>query len=127
MASQAEISYTNVFVGGPLLSRRHITDENGTDLTAADVASVTLNVYRLALNSAGRQERIAVTGWEDIALTVGDVLFPTITASNGKKRNFSYCVEGAFTLPDTSYLVEYRIVTTSGHTIIILIQATTRI
>lgn len=125
MASQAELTYQAVFVNGALLSRRYIVDEFGTALDATDVSSITLNVYRLSQTVSGSFERTGVENWTGIALPVAEVIQTPITSPSGKRYNFRYCVESPFTDSNTTYLVEYQILTSTGHTIIILIQANT--
>lgn len=125
MSSSASISYITIFPNGPLLSRRYIHDLDNNPLTPADVASVTLNVYRQNLNAAGQMVRTAVTGWADIALTVAEVIFNTINDANGKPYNFQNCVEGAFTDTNATYIVEYIITLADGHAIPVVIQAGT--
>ena len=125
MSSNASISYITIFPNGPLLSRRYIKDLDDNPLKPADVASVTLNVYRQSLSAAGQVVRTVVTVWADVALTVAEVVFTAINDTAGKPYNFQYCVEGAFTDTNVTYIVEYLITLTDGHTIPIVIQAGT--
>jgi hypothetical protein len=125
MSSNASISYITIFPNGPLLSRRYITDLDNNPLQPANVASITLNVYRQSLNAAGQVVRTVVTGWADVALTVAEVVFTAINDANGKPYNFQYCVEGAFTETNATYIVEYLVTLTDGHTIPVVIQAGT--
>ena len=123
--ADAQNIFTTIYPKGPLLVRTHIVDVDNNDLTAADVDSVTLSVYKQVMSVGGQMTREVLTDWDAVELTVSEVVFPTITAANGKKRNFSHCVEGAFTLSNQTYIVEYIITLADGHTRPIVIQATT--
>ena len=117
---------TYIFVNGVLLSRRYITTESGTAITTADVNSIKLNVYELSCNGTANYNRTVVEHYDDVELTVSDVISDTVqTDSNNQKFNFQYCVEGAFTKPNTTYVVEYTLTMADTHTVIIAIYATT--
>ena len=47
------------------------------------------------------------------------------TDSDGNNYNFQYCVEGAFTLPNQRYCIEYTLVMADTHTVIIAIYGQT--
>lgn len=115
-----------IFVNGVLLSRRYITTEAGDAITTANVNSITLNVYELTCNGTANYNRTSVTNYKNVDLTVADVILDTVqTDSDNQKFNFQYCVEGAFTKPNTTYVVEYTLEMADTHTVIIAIYATT--
>lgn len=109
---------------GALLSRRLITNaDTGEPLTAADLASAMLAMYRLTLAANGSEQRDLIAA---SALPVSSVITDGIqTDAEGNRYNFSYCVEGYFTTPSTLYLAEYRLVTTDGHLIVITARGRT--
>lgn len=107
-----------IFTGGCLLSRRLITDGNtGAAITRADVASVSYSVYTVTTAANGAEVKVAITTQQ---LTPADVITADVqTDADGNRYNFSYCVEGVFTQPSALYLVEYRLITAAGHTLLI--------
>ena len=113
-----------IFTGGCLLSRRLITDGNtGAAITRADIASVSYSVYTVTTAANGAEARTLVTTQQ---LTPADVITADVqTDADGNQYNFSYCVEGVFTQPSTVYLVEYRLITAAGHTLIIAAKGRT--
>lgn len=112
-----------IYTNGVLLSRRYITTEDGTPITRADIASVTLNIYKLSLASNGSYSRTLQASSE---LTIADVITETVQEdTRGNKYNFRYCVEGVFLTPNTLYLVEYKLTTTDNHTIIVVAKGRT--
>ena len=112
-----------IYTNGVLLSRRYITAEDGTPITRSDIASVTLNVYKLSLASNGSYSRTLQASSE---LTIADVITETVQEdTRGNKYNFRYCVEGVFLTPNTLYLVEYKLTTTDNHTIIVVAKGRT--
>ena len=115
-----------IYVNGVLLSRRYITTEAGVAIKTTDVNSIALNVYELTCNGTANYNRTVVEHYDDIELTVSDVISDTVqTDSDNQKFNFQYCVEGAFTKPNTTYCVEYTFEMADSHTVIIAIYATT--
>ena len=113
-----------IHTNGVLISRRLITHENGTALTPVEVQSVTLNVYKLTMGTGGLYERKLLS---TANLTPSDVVTATVeTDSNGVQYNFNYCVENAFTLTNTLYLVEYIITDGAGHRVIITAKGRTQ-
>ena len=117
---------TYIYVNGVLLSRRYITDQNGTAIVRSDVSSIKLSVYILSNNEYGEVIRTAVTGFDEYNLNVSDVITDGVqTDASGNKYNFNYCVENAFKVPETDYCVEYKLNMTDGHTVIIPVYGTT--
>ena len=113
-----------IFTGGCLLSRRLITDGNtGAAITRADIAGASYSVYKVTTAANGAETRTLVTTQQ---LTPADVITADVQAdADGNQYNFSYCVEGVFTQPSTVYLVEYRLITAAGHTLIIAAKGRT--
>ena len=113
-----------VFTGGCLLSRRLITDgDTGAAITRADITSVSYSVYTITTAANGAEARTLVTTQQ---LTPADVITADVQAdADGNQYNFSYCVEGVFTQPSTVYLVEYRLITATGHALIIAAKGRT--
>ena len=113
-----------IFTGGCLLSRRLITDgDTGAAITRADVAGVSYSVYTVTTAANGAEARTLVATQQ---LTPADVITADVqTDADGNQYNFSYCVEGVFTQPSTLYLVEYRLITAAGHTLIIAAKGRT--
>ncbi|MBQ3349734.1 MAG: hypothetical protein IJG38_04995 [Thermoguttaceae bacterium] len=106
-----------LYTNGVLLSRRYITTEAGTALTQNDINACTLNVYKLEGASNGTYTRTKLL---TVGLQPSDVITETVqTDPEGWQYNFRYCVEEVFTQSNTLYLVEYDLVTTEGHHIII--------
>ncbi len=106
-----------IYTNGVLLSRRYITKENGTPITPADINSCTLNVYILEGSASGNYTRSLQAS---VGLQPNQVITDTVqTDPEGWQYNFRYCVEEVFTQPNTIYLVEYNLVDTEGHHIII--------
>ena len=119
--------YTSIYVNGVLLSRRYITDLAGTAVTQADVSSIKLSVYVLGYDNAGASKRTPVENYDSVSLNVDDVITQTVqTDAAGNNYNFEYCVEGAFTIPDTRYCVEYVLTMTDNHTVVIPIYGKTQ-
>lgn len=117
------ISEIYVYTNGVLLSRRYITDENGTPITQSDIASVTLNIYKLIPNGNGSYSR---TLQNSVALQVADVITETVqTDPEGRQYNFRYCIENVFSKPNTLYLAEYILTTSDNHTIIVAAKGRT--
>ena len=113
-----------IFTGGCLLSRRLITDgDTGAAITRADIAGASYSVYKVTTAANGAEVKVVITTQQ---LTPADVITADVQAdADGNKYNFSYCVEGVFTQPSTVYLVEYRLITAAGHTIIIAAKGRT--
>ena len=112
-----------IYTNGVLLSRRYITAEDGTPIARSDIASVTLNIYKLTPAQNGLYTRTLQTSTE---LTVSDVITEAVQEdTRGNKYNFRYCVEGVFLTPNTLYLVEYKLITTDNHTIIVVAKGRT--
>ena len=113
-----------IFTGGCLLSRRLITDgDTGAAITRADVAGVSYSVYTITTAANGAEVKVVITTQQ---LTPADVITADVQAdADGNQYNFSYCVEGVFTQPSTVYLVEYRLITAAGHTLIIAAKGRT--
>ena len=113
-----------IFTGGCLLSRRLITSGNtGEPVTRADIAEASYSVYKITTAANGAEARTLVTTQQ---LTPADVITTDVQAdADGNQYNFSYCVEGVFTQPSTVYLVEYRLITAAGHTLIIAAKGRT--
>lgn len=112
-----------IYTNGPLLSRRYITTENGTPITVTDIAAITLKIYKLNGNASGDYTRELLSS-TSIDPTTAILTTPTADPK-GNLYNFRYCIEGAFTTPNTLYLVEYDMVTTDNHHIIILAKGRT--
>lgn len=111
-----------IFTNGVLLSRRLITDENGTPITPADITNVSLKIYILRPSNGSYTRDLIDTH----TLAVADVITSSVqTDPEGRQYNFRYCVENAFTSPNTLYLVEYRLTTTDNHTIIVVAKGRT--
>ena len=113
-----------IFTGACLLSRRLITDGNtGEPITRADIAGASYSVYKVTTAANGAEARTLVATQQ---LTPADVITADVqTDADGNQYNFNYCVEGAFTQPSTVYLVEYRLITAAGHTLIIAAKGRT--
>ena len=113
-----------IFTGGCLLSRRLITDGNtGEAITRADIAGASYSVYKVTTAANGAEVKVVITTQQ---LTPADVITADVqTDADGNKYNFSYCVEGVFTQPSTVYLVEYRLITAAGHTLLIAAKGRT--
>lgn len=113
-----------IFTGGCLLSRRLITDGNtGAAITRADIAGASYSVYKVTTAANGTEVKVVITTQQ---LTPADVITADVqTDADGNQYNFSYCVEGVFTQPSTVYLVEYRLITAAGHTLIIAAKGRT--
>ena len=113
-----------IFTGGCLLSRRLITDGNtGAAITPADIARVDYDVYKIVTAANGAETRYHIA---TEMLTPADVITADVqTDADGNKYNFSYCVEGVFTQPSTVYLVEYKLITAAGHTLIVAARGRT--
>ena len=113
-----------IFTGGCLLSRRLITDGNtGQPITRADIAGASYSIYKVTTAANGAEVKVVITTQQ---LTPADVITADVqTDADGNKYNFSYCVEGVFTQPSTVYLVEYRLTTAAGHTLIIAAKGRT--
>ena len=113
-----------IFTGGCLLSRRLITDgDTGAAITRADIAGASYDVYKIATAANGAEARTLITTQQ---LTPADVITADVqTDADGNQYNFNYCVEGVFTQPSTVYLVEYRLITAAGHTLIIAAKGRT--
>ena len=121
------IEVTNyIYVSDVLLSRRYITDQTGTAITRSDVSGVNLSVFIISNNEYGETIRTPVEGFDDVSLTVSDVITDGVqTDINNRKYNFNYCVENAFLVPETDYCVEYTLNMADGHTVIIPVYGTT--
>ena len=113
-----------IFTGGCLLSRRLITDGNtGAAITRADIAGASYSVYKVTTAANGTEVKVVITTQQ---LTPADVITADVqTDADGNQYNFSYCVEDVFTQPSTVYLVEYRLTTAAGHTLIIAAKGRT--
>lgn len=112
-----------IYTNGPLLSRRYITDEAGTPITTADIASITLKIYKLTGNSSGEYTRTLLN---TISVDPATAVLASPTADpKGNLYNFRYCIENVFTTPNTLYLAEYDLVTLDTHHIIILAKGRT--
>lgn len=115
-----------IFVNGVVLSRRLISDDTGTAITPADVSNIWLSVYVLGYDDAGNVKRTAVSGFDERALNVSDVIFSTVQQdAEGVKFNFRYCVENAFVIPNQRYCVEYILSMTGNHKVVIPIYVRT--
>lgn len=115
-----------VYVNGVLLSRRLISDDTGTAITQASVSSIKLSVYTLGYDDAGNVKRTAVTGFNEVDLTVSDVIYSTVQQdADSVKYNFRYCVENAFVIPNQRYCVEYKLSMADNHTVVIPIYVRT--
>lgn len=111
-----------IFTDGVLLSRRLITDETGIPITPEDIATVTLKIYTLQNNNGTYTRNLVST----TMLAVTDVITNTVqTDTEGREYNFRYCIENAFTLPNTLYLAEYALTTIEGHKIIVVAKGRT--
>lgn len=111
-----------IFTNGVLLSRRLITDEAGTPITSDDITDITLNIYILQSNNGSYTRQLIDTR----ALAVTDVITNSVqTDPEGRQYNFRYCVENAFSSPNTLYLVEYCLSTIEGHKIIVVAKGRT--
>ena len=121
MTSNGEIY---IFTGGCLLSRRLITDgDTGEPITRADIAGASYSVYNVTTAANGAEVKVVITTQQ---LTPADVITADVqTDADGNQYNFSYCVEGVFTSPSMVYLVEYRLITAAGHTLIIAAKGRT--
>lgn len=110
---------------GVLLSRRLILSEAGTPLTRANLTSCTLNVYKLVQDTyTGLYAR---TLQSTQVIPINNVIPATVqTDVEGRQYNFRYCVENQFTAPNTLYLVEYILVDTNNHSIVITVKGRTR-
>ena len=113
-----------IFTGGCLLSRRLITDgDTGVAITRADIAGASYSVCKITTAANGAETRTLVATQQ---LTPADVITADVQAdADGNQYNFNYCVEGVFTQPSTVYLVEYRLITAAGHTLIIAAKGRT--
>lgn len=113
-----------IFTGGCLLSRRLITDGNtGEPITRADIAGASYSVYKVTTAANGAEVKVVITTQQ---LTPADVITADVQQdADGNQYNFNYCVEGVFTQPSTVYLVEYRLTTAAGHTLIIAAKGRT--
>ena len=113
-----------IFTGGCLLSRRLITDgDTGEPITRADIAGASYSVYKVTTAANGAEVKVVITTQQ---LTPSDVITADVqTDADGNQYNFNYCVEGVFTQPSTAYLVEYRLTTAAGHTLIIAAKGRT--
>ena len=111
-----------IFTNGVLLSRRLITDEAGIPIAPEDIASITLRIYTLQnTNGVYTRSLVSTTG-----LVVSDVITSTVqTDTEGREYNFRYCIENAFTLPNTLYLAEYTLTTVEGHKVIVVAKGRT--
>ena len=122
----AESTEVPIFVNGVLLSRRYITSESGVAITTSNVSSIKLNVYQLVYDESGNLTRDVVDNYEDVSLPVASVISDEVqTDSDGNNYNFQYCVEGAFTLPNQRYCIEYTLLMADTHTVIIAIYGQT--
>ena len=112
-----------IHTNGVLISRRLITHENNAPIVPSEIQSVVLNVYKLTMGTGGLYERTLLS---TANLTPSDVITATVqTDSNGVEYNFDYCVENAFTLTNTLYLVEYVLTDGNGHKIIVTAKGRT--
>ena len=113
-----------IFTGGCMLSRRLITDgDTGEPITRADIAGASYSVYKVTTAANGAESRTLVTTQQ---LTPADVITADVQQdADGNSYNFNYCVENVFTSPSTVYLVEYRLITAAGHTLIIAAKGRT--
>lgn len=111
-----------IFTNGVLLSRRLITDEAGTPITPEDIATVVLKIYTLQNNNGTYVRSLVST----IPLVTTDVITNSIQRDvEGREYNFRYCIENAFTQPNTLYLAEYTLTTIEGHKIIVVAKGRT--
>lgn len=111
-----------IFTNGVLLSRRLITDEAGTPITPEDIADITLRIYILQPNNGSYTRNLIDTR----TLVTTNVITDTVqTDPNGQQYNFRYCVENAFSTPNTLYLVEYTLTTADLHKIIVVAKGRT--
>ncbi len=111
-----------IFTNGVLLSRRLITDEAGTPIVPEDIADITLKIYILQPNNGSYSRNLIDTR----AFTTTDVIMISVqTDPNGLQYNFRYCIENAFSSPNTLYLVEYTLTTVDNHKIIVVAKGRT--
>ena len=106
------------------MSRRIINDgDTGAAITRADIAGASYSVYKVTTAANGAEVKVVITTQQ---LTPADVITAELERdAEGNTYNFSYCVEGVFTQPGTVYLVEYRLTTAAGHTLIIAAKGRT--
>ena len=113
-----------IYTNGVLISRRLITKESGEAITPSDIASVTLNVYKLTLDDVGVYKRTKI---HTASITPSDIVTAQVeTDVYGLEYNFNYCAEGVFTIPNTLYLVEYILVDVFGHNIVVTAKGRTQ-
>lgn len=111
-----------IYTNGVLVSRRLITKEDGTPIAPIDIASITLRIYILE-PSNGQYTRNLV---DTRALAVSDVITPSVqTDPQDIQYNFNYCIEDAFTLPNTLYLAEYTLTAAGNHKITVVAKGRT--
>jgi len=111
-----------LYTNGVLVSRRLITKEDGTPIAPLDIVDITLRIYTLQ-PSNGQYTRNLI---DTRSLSVTDVITATVQADpKGVQYNFNYCVENAFTTPNTLYLAEYTLTAAAGHKIVVVAKGRT--
>jgi hypothetical protein len=114
-----EDTYATVQEDGTRAFYKIMTGWDGVALTNATVTSITYSVTRLAERSTDIDDGTPVTGHQDVAVTVADVLFDTLqTDAACASYNFRHIVPIsaylAFATAGRSYMVVYTITPTVG-------------
>ena len=111
-----------IYTNGVLVSRRLITKEDGTPITPYDIADITLRIYILEPSNGQYTRKLVDTK----SLAVTDVITTTVqTDPQDIQYNFNYCIENAFTSPNTLYLAEYTLTAEAGHKITVVAKGRT--
>jgi hypothetical protein len=128
MTQQAADTYGTAFKNGTVTLLARVLGCNGLPVVRADVGAVAYSVY--LLDDQDADARAAIAGHEQAALAPGDVVCdalrtdaPWDTAADTLGYNFRHTLDvslhPAFPIAGRRYLVEYRLASPAGQTVLI--------
>lgn len=125
MAEAADIHGTAFRNAAATLLAR-VVGEDGQPIVQADIASAKYIVY--LLDDQDADARTAVTGHDDVSLTVSEVIFDSLQTGGlwtvdetgyNFRHGLDVSANQAFTIAGRRFLVEHRLTPTSGQVILV--------
>ncbi|MDO4628223.1 MAG: hypothetical protein Q4C70_03485 [Planctomycetia bacterium] len=118
--AQAVNFSVRAFANGTIFICSKVFDLAGTRITSADLSGISYTIY--SLGTRGNSERRAVTGHENVSLSVADVFFDTLQTGvfNGSnvEYNFRWTIDNSenecFPNANEKYLVRIDFHPVSG-------------
>jgi len=116
----------NVFKNGAAVLLARVVGDDGSAVVQADISSGAYSVY--LLSDAQADQRTAVSGHQDVALVIADVIFDamqtdSIWTVDATGYNFRLALDvsanQAFAVAGRRYLVEVRLTPASGQVIVV--------